>query len=83
MLATLTLRIGGQTSMLPVQQGQTLLDAAEDAGIDLPNVCRQGTCGACIATLIAGEVHGSRPRPLQTRPRGRAHPGLPGRARDT
>jgi 3-ketosteroid 9alpha-monooxygenase subunit B len=56
MQANLTLRIGGQTSMLPVQHGQTLLDAAEDAGIDLPNACRQGTCGACIATLIAGEV---------------------------
>ncbi len=56
MRATLTLRFEGQTSLLPVQPGQTVLDAAEEAGIYLPNACRQGTCGACIATLIAGQV---------------------------
>ena len=36
--------------------GQTLLRAADAAGIELPSSCRNGTCRTCICRLGAGEV---------------------------
>lgn len=36
--------------------GQTILDAALDAGIDYPHGCRSGRCGTCKSRLARGEV---------------------------
>ena len=36
--------------------GATVLQAAEAAGIDLPNSCRNGTCRTCLCRLSAGTV---------------------------
>jgi len=33
-----------------------ILNAAEDRGVDLPFICRVGTCSACVAKLISGKV---------------------------
>lgn len=38
--------------------GQSLLDAALRAGIDLPYSCRKGVCGSCVGSIAAGEVTG-------------------------
>lgn len=35
--------------------GQSLLRAAEDAGIELPSSCRNGTCRSCLCQRTAGE----------------------------
>jgi CDP-4-dehydro-6-deoxyglucose reductase, E3 len=35
---------------------QSVLDAALDAGLNLPHSCKSGACGACRARLLAGEV---------------------------
>ena len=35
--------------------GQPLLRAAEDAGIELPSSCRNGTCRSCLCRRTAGE----------------------------
>ena len=35
---------------------QTLLRAAEAAGIELPSSCRNGTCRTCICLVSAGAV---------------------------
>lgn len=35
---------------------RTVLEAAEDCGVDLPFECRAGVCGQCKCRLIAGEV---------------------------
>ena len=36
--------------------GETILDAALDAGLDYPFLCRGGTCGTCKTTLLTGSV---------------------------
>lgn len=41
---------------IDVQPGQTLLEAALDAGIPYPHSCRSGRCGACKSTLLEGDV---------------------------
>src|SRR5277367_3193145 len=38
----------------PVAPGETVLEAAQRAGIALPYSCRAGVCGSCKATLLAG-----------------------------
>jgi CDP-4-dehydro-6-deoxyglucose reductase/terephthalate 1,2-dioxygenase reductase component len=38
--------------------GQSLLDAALRAGIDLPYSCRKGVCGSCVGEIASGEVSG-------------------------
>jgi ferredoxin-NADP reductase len=41
---------------VPVQMGQTLLDAAEAQGIDMPALCRSGVCGTCRVRVTKGSV---------------------------
>lgn len=36
--------------------GQTILDAALDAGLDLPHSCQMGGCGHCKTAVISGNV---------------------------
>ena len=37
-----------------VASSQTLLDAAERAGADIPTLCRAGVCGTCRTRLLSG-----------------------------
>lgn len=39
-------------------EGQSVLDAALHAGIDLPYSCRKGVCGSCVGNIGGGEVAG-------------------------
>ena len=39
-----------------VEPGETLLDAAEGLGIDIPFDCRAGICGQCKTKLVKGRV---------------------------
>lgn len=36
--------------------GQSVLDAALQAGIELPYSCRKGSCGNCVSTLLDGAI---------------------------
>jgi ferredoxin len=38
------------------RQGQTLLQAAEQCGVNIPSGCRQGQCGTCKIKLLEGAV---------------------------
>lgn len=38
-----------------VQPGTTVLDAVRDVGVDILSSCRQGVCGTCETTVLAGE----------------------------
>jgi len=44
----------GKTAELSA--GLTVLDAAEEAGVDIPYECRSGICGQCKTRLISGRV---------------------------
>lgn len=37
-----------------VPPGRSVLDAVADAGVDVLSSCRQGTCGTCETTVLAG-----------------------------
>lgn len=39
-----------------VERGQSLLDAALGAGLNLPHSCKGGNCGSCRARLLQGEI---------------------------
>ncbi|MGY8755431.1 MAG: 2Fe-2S iron-sulfur cluster-binding protein [Candidatus Poseidoniales archaeon] len=49
----------GQTKTIP---GKTLVEHGHDANVDIPTNCTSGNCGACMVTLLSGEV--SLPDPL-------------------
>lgn len=43
-----------------IQDGETILEAANRAGISLPSNCRSGTCRTCMARVWSGRVdHGN------------------------
>ncbi|MBL8137043.1 MAG: iron-sulfur cluster-binding domain-containing protein [Acidobacteria bacterium] len=41
---------------VPVTRGQTLLDAADAHGLEIPSLCRAGVCGTCRTRVIEGDV---------------------------
>ncbi len=41
---------------VPVHAGQSLLEAALAAGVELPRSCRNGTCRACRCQMTSGSV---------------------------
>jgi ferredoxin len=41
---------------ISIPDDQYILDMAEDAGIRLPNGCKQGECSACVAKLVSGKI---------------------------
>jgi len=61
-------RDGGRTETVGVGDGETILGAAESAGIGLPFGCKTGACGTCTARLLEGAVdHRRPPRALKER----------------
>lgn len=42
--------------LLKVRRDQTVLDALEEAGVDVACDCREGLCGSCEATVLEGEL---------------------------
>jgi CDP-4-dehydro-6-deoxyglucose reductase, E3 len=52
LVPTVTLKMSGR--QFPVAAGETVLEAAQRAGVALPYSCRAGVCGSCKATLLEG-----------------------------
>lgn len=47
----------GSTSSFQCEDDQYILDAADEAGIDLPYSCRAGACSSCAGKVIEGTVN--------------------------
>lgn len=52
-----TIHYQGDIYTCDIAQGETLLDAALDQGIDIPYSCSSGMCNMCRVKCIAGKVH--------------------------
>jgi len=55
-LEAFQLRLVGSDATIEITGRDTLLDACEAAGIDLPSACRAGVCGTCKCRLVDGSV---------------------------
>jgi ferredoxin len=53
---TAEIRHQGQTYTIPVHADQTVLSAAQAAGLDLPSSCCAGVCTTCAALILDGSV---------------------------
>ncbi len=56
---TVQIQHEGKTHILEVPENEKILQAAEAAGIDLPNSCNAGVCTTCAAQLLEGSVEQS------------------------
>lgn len=57
---TVEIVLDGEVTAVDCGADQTILDAAEDAGLELPHSCRGGSCTECVARLEEGDVDQSR-----------------------
>ncbi len=53
---TATIIVDGKRRDAPMAEGESVLDAATRAGIDLPFACKGGMCSTCRAKVIEGAV---------------------------
>ena len=61
------IRIAGTDVHFPCAAGQNILDAALQAGIEMPYSCRKGVCGNCAGAVCAGEMQSP---PSEAKPAG-------------
>ena len=56
MAFTVTLDTPEGQKKIDCDENTYILDAADDAGLDLPYSCRSGSCGTCAAKLTDGDM---------------------------
>jgi ferredoxin len=54
---TVTAELNGERHTFSCRADQTVLAAAEEAGINLPSSCCSGVCTTCASRISQGEVH--------------------------
>jgi CDP-4-dehydro-6-deoxyglucose reductase, E3 len=59
-----TVRIDPHRREIQARDDRPVLEAAFDAGLNLPHSCKSGHCGSCRARLVSGEIHYPNGRPL-------------------
>ncbi|MCE7577885.1 2Fe-2S iron-sulfur cluster-binding protein [Aliivibrio fischeri] len=45
-----------QQKEFSIEEGQTILDAALEVGINYPNRCQVGACAMCLCKKLEGEI---------------------------
>ena len=55
----------------PTMEGQTLLQATAENGVEIPSACRQGQCGTCKTRLLEGHVRMTAEQGLDPESKGR------------
>jgi NAD(P)H-flavin reductase/ferredoxin len=56
---TFTVRIAHSEHAFPCTEGETVLEAAQRAGLEIPYSCRKGVCMTCSGSVVAGVVEAS------------------------
>jgi ferredoxin len=51
-----SLKLSRAGRVIEASTDQTILEAAEAAGVELPFECRSGICGQCKTKVVSGEV---------------------------
>jgi ferredoxin-NADP reductase len=54
--ASFEIRFERSGQSVRVQPGETLLEAAEKCGADVPSLCRAGVCGTCRTRVLSGDA---------------------------
>ncbi|MCS7189746.1 MAG: ferredoxin--NADP reductase, partial [Bacteroidia bacterium] len=55
--AQATIHLDGKVYQVMIKPGQSILKAAQEAGLDPPYACEEGICCTCRAKLHKGKVH--------------------------
>jgi ferredoxin len=56
MAFTITLDTPDGEKKIECDEDTYILDAADEAGLDLPYSCRSGSCGSCAAKVASGDI---------------------------
>ena len=55
----ITLKTNDEVNVIDCESDQYILEAAEEAGMDLPYSCAAGACSACCAKVESGSIDNS------------------------